>query len=100
MTAMTELEKLRRRLGKTDLEDALLTDLLEDAEGYILAYTGLTELPQGLAGTKLELACVLHNRMGMQGETGHAEGGISVTAEGLPENIRLVLNRYRRARVV
>ena len=97
---MTELEKLRRRLGKTDLEDALLTDLMEDAEGYILAYTGLTELPESLAGTRLELACVLFNRMGMQGETSHTEGGISVSGEGLPENIRLVLNRYRRARVV
>ena len=97
---MARLEKLRRRLDRPAEEEELLSELLEDAESYVLAYTGREELPARLEGIVLELACVVYNRRGMQGETGHAEGGISITAEGLPEEVRLALNRFRVAKVV
>lgn len=97
---MTRQEKLRRRLNAAAEDDELLKELLEDAESYVLAYTGREVLPLVLEGIVLEMACVMYNRRGMQGETGHAEGGISITAEGLPEEIRLALNRFRVAKVV
>lgn len=97
---MAQLEKLRRRLNVTAEEDELLSELLEDAESYVLAYTGRDEVPERLKGSVTELACVMYNRRGMQGETSHGEGGISITVEGLPEEIRLALNRFRVAKVV
>ena len=97
---MAQLDRLRRRLDKAAGEDELLSELLVDAENYILAYTGREEVPEVLSGIALELACILYNRRGMEGEISHAEGGISIAVEGLPEDLRRVLNRFRVAKVV
>ena len=93
------LEKLKRRIPDAG-NDALLGDLLDAAEAAILAYTGRTALPDALRGAQLELAAVLYNRMGMEGESAHSEGGVSRAVESLPEALRRQLNPYRLARAV
>jgi len=93
------LARLKRRL--TDArDDALLADLLTDAGEMILAYTARTELPPVLQSAQIEIAAMLFNRMGMEGEASHTEGSVSRTADSLPEYIRRQLNPYRLARAV
>jgi len=95
-----KLAVLKRRLSLTDEQEPLLGDLLSDAEMYVMAYTGRASLPAGLEGTVVELAAMQYARLGIQGESSHQEGSVSITVDSLPESIRLVLNRHRLARVV
>lgn len=94
------LEKLRRRLPDAQADDRLLEDLLEDAGRFICAYTCRDRVPEALEGAQLALAAVYFNRMGMEGETAHNEGGLSRTAQPLPEDIAAQLRAWRLVRTV
>ncbi len=95
------LERLRRRLPDAgEDEDMLLNDLIADAGRFICAYTCRESVPLALEGAQLELAAVMYNRMGMEGESSHGEGGVNRVAELLPENIACQLRPWRRARTV
>lgn len=96
---MTMLTRLKRRIPDAD-NDHLLSDLLADAESMIRAYTGRSEIPDVLEGAQIEIAAILYNRMGMEGESAHSEGGVSHAADSLPEYIRRQLNPWRLARAV
>ena len=95
---MTAYERLEARLPGVKTE--LLEALYEDAEGMILAYTGRQSVPAALETAVVQLAIVLYNREGIEGETSHSEGGVSRTMESLPENIRRQIGPYRLARIV
>lgn len=98
---MANLETLKRRLGTGDeVGDALFIDLLCDAESYVLGYTGRDSVPERLNGAVIELAAMGYNRLGMQGECAHSEGGVAVSADSLPEALKALLNRYRIAKAV
>ena len=97
---MDKLTVLKRRLSLNADQDALLSDLLSDAEMYVTAYTGRAAIPATLDGTVVELAAMQYARLGLQGESSHQEGGVSITVDSLPDSIRQVLNRHRLARVV
>ncbi|MCI6276833.1 MAG: phage head-tail connector protein [Clostridium sp.] len=94
---MTQLEKLKIRLP--DAEDALLNQLLEDAENDILDYTNRNVLLPKMEGLQRELAIIYYNRMGSEGETSRSEGGISVSYE-MPQSIKDRLKAYRRLKAV
>lgn len=94
---MTEIEMLKKLTGESDEE--LLSLLLDEAEAYILSYTGRTRLPEPLERTKRELAVIALNRMGTEGETGRSEGGESYSFDSAPKSVYDALNRYRLARV-
>lgn len=92
---MTQLEKLKLRLGK-DVDENLLELLLEDAESEILDYTNRTELTDKMEGLQRELAIIYYNRQGSEGESSRSEGGISVSySTEIPERIKSRLNTYR-----
>jgi len=95
---MTVREKLAARLpdAQADVRGALL----EEAKDMILAFTGRHALPAALCTAQAQLAAVLYNRMGIEGETAHSEGGVSRTLEGMPEEIRRQIAPYRLARIV
>lgn len=93
------LSRLKRRLPDAE-DEALLNDLLLQAESFILAYTHRDEMPDGLEDAQVELAAVLFNRMGMEGESSHSEGSVSRTAESLPEGLRRWLNAWRLAKTM
>ena len=93
------LAKLKRRLPDA-ADDALLEDLLSEAGAFIRAYTRRDEVPALLEDAQVHIAAVLFNRMGMEGEVGHNEGGVSRTAEMLPEDVNRWLNAWRVARTV
>lgn len=92
-----EIEKLQTLTGEEDEE--LLSLLLEDAESYVLSYTGRTKLVLGLKKTVRDLATVALNRMGTEGETGRSEAGESYSFDNAPKHIYDTMNRFRLARV-
>ena len=93
------LAKLKRRIPDA-ADDALLRDLLNEAESFLLGYTNRDSLPDVLQEAQVRVAAILYNRMGMEGESQHSEGGVSRTAELLPEDVKRWLNAWRVARTV
>lgn len=94
------LEKLKRRLNLADNnKDALLNDLLEDAEQAVLSYTGRQNLPAALGGVVCELAAASYGLRGLEGQAAHGEGGLSVTVDRLPASMRAQLGGWRVARI-
>lgn len=94
---MTEIEKLKRLTGERD--EVLLQILLDDAEQFVLSYTGRTRIVTGLEKAVRDLAVIALNRMGTEGESSRSEGGESYSFDSAPKQIYDVLNRYRIARV-
>jgi len=94
------LDKLKRRLGiDENAKDGLLNDLLADAQAFTQDYTGRVTLPQGAEGVLVELACIAYNRLGMEGQSSHSEGGVSASVDGLPGMLKARLDRLRVAKV-
>ena len=94
---MTEIEKLKRLTGERD--EVLLQILLDDAEQFVLSYTGRTRIVTGLEKAVRDLAVIALNRMGTEGESGRSEGGESYSFDAAPPQIYDVLNRYWLAKV-
>lgn len=91
---MAQLDLLKIRISGAS--DALLTQLLADAEAEILDFTNRSKLTTKLAGLQRELAIVYYNRMGSEGETSRSEGSISVSySMEIPENIKSRLSAHR-----
>lgn len=97
MISMTEIEKLKRLTGERD--EVLLQILLDDAEQFVLSYTGRTRIVTGLEKAVRDLAVIALNRMGTEGESGRSEGGESYSFDAATPQIYDVLNRYRLAKV-
>ena len=94
---MMEIKRLAARLPGVSYSQ--LEQLMGDADGMLLAYTGRSALPKALETARMQLAVVLYNRQGAEGEMAHSEGGVSRTMEGLPEDIRRQVAPYRLARI-
>lgn len=92
-----KLASLRSHLPGEQGEDSLLLSLLEDAKALICALTWRTEVPRELENAQVRLALVFFNRMGMEGETDHAEGDVRRSVEGLPADLRREIFAFRRA---
>lgn len=95
---MTPNERMKARAP--DIADDLCAALLGDAQDMILAYTGRAELPPGLAAAQVQLALALYNRMGIEGETAHGEGGVQAQMGGVLREIEPLLRPWRLARIV
>lgn len=94
---MNDIAKLQILTGESDTN--LLQVLLEDAEAFVLDYTGRTEMKPQLQKVARDLAVMALNRMGTEGESSRSEAGESYSFDSLPVSIERVLNRYRLARV-
>ena len=81
-------------------DDAPVDEMIADAGGFIMAYTGRAAVPAALASAQVRLAVIFYNRMGMEGETRHSEGDVVHEAESLPEEILAQIRPYRLARAV
>ncbi len=81
-------------------KDTLLCALLEDAQSAVCAYIGQDTLPHALQSAVVRLAVVYYNRLGMEGEISHAEGEMHMQVESLPQDIKQMLQRYRRVKTV
>ncbi|MDE7433183.1 MAG: phage head-tail connector protein [Lachnospiraceae bacterium] len=94
---MTPMEELKKLTGESNEE--LLSLLLDAAEDVVINYTGRKILPERLVKTKIKLALIAFNKLGMEGEIARSEGGISQTFVDIPEDILSVLKMYRLAKV-
>lgn len=94
---MNDVAKLMKLTGETDTE--LLQVLLDEAEAFVLEYTGRTKMKPQLQKAVRDLAVIALNRMGTEGESSRSEAGESYSFTDLPVSIERVLNRYRLARV-
>lgn len=92
------LSKLKLKLGISDTaQDELLDLYLEDANETILGITHLSEVPANLLSTQVELAIVMYNKEGIEGQTSHSEGGISRSFEDdIPKGVMKKIRAARR----
>ncbi len=71
--------------------------LLQIAKDCILDEIGRDELPKRLVSAQVQLAAVIFNREGAEGERSRSEGGISRSfIDGLPAEIKSRLKNYPR----
>ncbi|WP_195397872.1 phage head-tail connector protein [Holdemania sp. 1001302B_160321_E10] len=77
----------------------LIAIILEAAEQTILSLTNRTKLIPPLEVARRDLAVVMINRLGTEGESSRSEGGISVSFEEMPKAIQAAIETYRLARV-
>lgn len=93
------IASLRLRLPDAQqATDALLSSLLQDAAALICALTWRNEVPPELENAQLRLAVIFFNRMGMEGESEHAEGDVKRAAQDLPEALRREIFSFRLAK--
>ncbi|WP_195397863.1 phage head-tail connector protein [Holdemania sp. 1001302B_160321_E10] len=77
----------------------LVAIVLEAAEQTILSLTNRTKLIPPLEAARRDLAVVMINRLGTEGESSRSEGGISISFEEMPKVIQTAIETYRLARV-
>lgn len=100
---MIMLDRLKILLGIEDgQEDEKLSVILNMAKDTILDITGRDILPERLQSVCVEIAVIMYNRQGTEGNSSRSEGDISESyIDGLPQHIRKRLENYpRKARVM
>ena len=103
MPEAASLTKVKLRLGiptATTTYDALLTDFLSDAESYLLGRTNQATLPTALLALQCKKAAAEYKLRGLEGQSIHSEGGISVTVEVFSDADEKLINSYRLCRIV
>ena len=99
MTDSEKLIKFNARLQGAECSETLAMELIADAEMQCKSYINRNELPDACIPAMLRLAVSLYNRLGIEGESGHSEGGVSQTVEGMPDDVKTMLRPYRLAGV-
>lgn len=97
------LDRVLRRLSLTSADTTnavLVVDMLEDAENAILTYTGQSTMPDALQTVQCEMAVMSFNARGIEGQTSHSEGSVSVSIDMLPATVQKQINQYRVAKIV
>lgn len=80
-------------------EEEMACLFLERAEKMVLLETNRSKLPNTLEYAVMEIAIILYNQWGMEGESSRNEGGLSLSFVDLPAHIRKMLFAHRLARV-
>jgi len=91
------LARLVKRLSE-DWDADLMSQLVDDAEDWVLAYTNRTVTTDSLLRTIGDLAIISLNRLGTEGDSSRSEAGESYTFDEAPAYIFKILNKYRLAR--
>lgn len=100
---MTTLEKIKIALGilaGDETQDPTLSLLLADTEADLMMWTNRSVLPLTLEPTLRQLAIMRYNKVGIEGQTSHSEGGVSRSFDDLPLSIRQSISRHVLVKVV
>ena len=80
--------------------DELIQALLDKADAQICNITNRDSVPEALASCSVDMAIVMYNRRGTEGESDRTEGVLSRTfLDAYPADIREQLYAYRKVRV-
>lgn len=103
MAEVTELDKLKARLGiSDDKQDTNLEVLLEEAEYGVKDYCNRDDVVGGMRSAIRKVAYLAYKNDGKEHLSAKSEGGRSESykdSNGLPSSIKSGLNRYRRGKV-
>ena len=88
------LSLLRARIQGTP-SDEVLIGCLEDAETICLGWMGRSKMPDGCGRAVVRMALALYNRLGIEGQSSHSEGGVSISVDPIPEDVKTALRPYR-----
>lgn len=81
----------------SDFPDELYQALLEEAGETIKDLTHLDEVPTSLASTQVEIAIISVNKLGIEGQVSHQEGGVNRNyVNDLPRPILRRIRAHRR----
>lgn len=99
---MTILAKVKLLLNITDeSKDALLNELIDNAEEFIVNYTNNEEALEKLCGTEVAMVIYDYNRQGTEGLKSESYSGVSFSyLEGYPSDILAQLKKYRKVKVI
>ena len=103
MAEVTELDKLKARLGISDnKQDTNLKVLLEEAEEEAKNYCNRDDVVDGMKSAIRKMAYLAYESDGIENIASKSEGGRSVSykeTSGMPSSVRSSLNRYRLGKV-
>ena len=88
----------RIKLLTDEDNEALVVQLVNDAEEYVKSYTNRKHIPDALMRAIGDLAIVSLNRLGVEGEKQRSEAGETYSFESAPNYIFSVLDKFRLAR--
>lgn len=95
---MLLIDKVRILLdnpSEADMEKAYV--ILDSAKDTILDYIGREELPDRLNSVVVQLAVIMYNQQGAEGETARSQGGVSQSfLNDLPPLMKKRLDSYPR----
>lgn len=96
------LERIKLLLNISDeSKDALLGELIENAEEFALNYTNNASAMDSLKGTIIAMVIQDYNRMGTEGLTSENYSGVSFGyIDGYDENIMKSLKKFRKVKVI
>lgn len=78
-------------------EEAQVLAAVEDAHAACLGYLCRKELPEECELAVVRCAVAFCNRLGIEGESSHSEGGISMSVDPIPLDVIQMLKPYRLA---
>lgn len=103
MAEVTELDKLKARLGiSDDKQDTNLEVLLEEAEDEAKNYCNRVDAVDGMRSAIRKMAYLAYKSDGIENIASKSEGGRSVSykdTNGIPSSVKSSLNRYRLGKV-
>lgn len=85
-------DKFKKMTGETDDEKVSL--FLDNAEQKILEVTNRIQMIDALNQSKLDLAVAMYNRNGLEGESSHSEGGVSINMLTVEEILKSAKDNF------
>lgn len=99
---MTMLQRIKLLLNFSDSsKDALLEELIENAEEYVVTYCNNADAVTSLSGAIIQMVIQDYNRMGAEGLNSESYSGVSFNYQATySEDIMKQLRRYRKIGVI
>lgn len=96
------LERIKLLLNITDgSKDALLGELITDAEEFAVNYTRNAAAMESLKATIIAMVIYAYNRLGSEGVTSESYSGVSFAyTAGYSDDIMKQLRRFRKVGVI
>ena len=99
---MTMLQRIKLLLNISDSsKDALLEELIENAEEYVTTYCNNADAVASLTSAIIQMVIQDYNRMGAEGLNSESYSGVSFNYQATySEDIMKQLRRYRKIGVI